>query len=38
MGFLHRGKLQSFVCGIAKIWTFETVVVAASDTVARTIK
>ncbi|MEM9030223.1 MAG: type I-E CRISPR-associated endonuclease Cas1e [Pseudomonadota bacterium] len=35
IGFLHRGKPQSFVYDIADIWKFETVVPAAFETAAR---
>ncbi len=35
IGFLHRGKPQSFVYDIADIWKFETVVPAAFDTAAK---
>jgi CRISPR-associated protein Cas1 len=35
IGFLHRGKPQSFVYDIADIWKFETVVPAAFETAGR---
>lgn len=35
IGFLHRGKPQSFVYDIADIWKFETVVPAAFSTASR---
>lgn len=38
IGFLHRGKPQSFVYDIADIWKFETVVPAAFATAARISK
>jgi len=38
IGFLHRGKAQSFVYDIADIWKFETVVPAAFETAARISK
>lgn len=38
IGFLHRGKAQSFVYDIADIWKFETVVPAAFETAAKIIK
>ncbi len=38
IGFLHRGKPQSFVYDIADIWKFETVVPAAFETAARIAK
>jgi CRISP-associated protein Cas1 len=38
IGFLHRGKPQSFVYDIADIWKFETVVPAAFETAAKIAK
>jgi CRISP-associated protein Cas1 len=38
IGFLHRGKPQSFVYDIADIWKFETVVPAAFETAAKLAK
>jgi len=38
IGFLHRGKAQSFVYDIADIYKFETVVPAAFETAARISK
>lgn len=35
IGFLHRGKPQSFVYDIADVWKFETVVPAAFETASR---
>ncbi len=38
IGFLHRGKAQSFVYDIADVYKFETVVPAAFETAARIAK
>lgn len=38
IGFLHRGKAQSFVYDIADVWKFETVVPAAFETAAKIAK
>jgi CRISPR-associated protein Cas1 len=38
IGFLHRGKPQSFVYDVADVYKFETVVPAAFETAARITK
>ena len=38
IGFLHRGKAQSFVYDIADVYKFETVVPAAFETAAKIAK
>ncbi|MEQ1613705.1 MAG: type I-E CRISPR-associated endonuclease Cas1e [Hyphomicrobiaceae bacterium] len=38
IGFLHRGKAQSFVYDIADVWKFDTVVPAAFETAAKIAK